>query len=321
MKKITIVLLNLLTLAVFGQNLDDHLLVHYPFDGNTQDVSGNNRHATNYGATLATDRFGNANSCYYFDGDNDYIEFPNLPVLKPQLPMTFSFWVKYDSTSYQDQTVFNTSFEDNHCTGVWFNSTSSTSKPAVNFGDGDYYYAPDTRRTYVTDTIIDTNNWYHMVVVVNSSNNMKIYVNCKEYGGTYSGSGGNIVYSDTPGCLGRHDRDLDAPADYFKGYIDDFMYWDRALTTAEIALLCTPELSVVDVPRPKFKLHPNPVDDVLFIDDGQNLPSISLYNAIGQRVYSGAFVTQIDVSQLPPGMYLLVGENSGATTSKKIIIK
>jgi len=48
--------------SVFAQiNLDSGLVAHYPFNGNANDESGN-------GATLTTDRFGNANKAYSFDG-------------------------------------------------------------------------------------------------------------------------------------------------------------------------------------------------------------------------------------------------------------
>ena len=49
------------------------LLLEYEFSGNALDTSGNGLHGTVNGATLTTDRFGNANSAYSFDGTNDFI--------------------------------------------------------------------------------------------------------------------------------------------------------------------------------------------------------------------------------------------------------
>ena len=49
-------------------NLDSGLVAHYPFNGNANDESGNANHGTVNGATLTTDRFGNANKAYSFDG-------------------------------------------------------------------------------------------------------------------------------------------------------------------------------------------------------------------------------------------------------------
>ena len=51
------------------------LLLH--LNGNSNDSSGNGNNGTVYGATLTTDRFGNANSANSFNGTNNYIEIPN----------------------------------------------------------------------------------------------------------------------------------------------------------------------------------------------------------------------------------------------------
>ena len=66
MKKFTILFLLSVMIGglsgVFAQiNLDSGLVAHYPFNGNANEESGN-------GATLTTDRFGNANKAYSFDG-------------------------------------------------------------------------------------------------------------------------------------------------------------------------------------------------------------------------------------------------------------
>jgi len=51
-----------------GGNLSQNLIAFYPFCGNANDISGNGINPTFNNATLTTDRFGNANSAYYFDG-------------------------------------------------------------------------------------------------------------------------------------------------------------------------------------------------------------------------------------------------------------
>ena len=58
------------------------LVAHYALDGNANDRLSNNT-GTVYGATLTTDRFGNPNSAYSFDGNGDYIDLGN--------PDTFDF--------------------------------------------------------------------------------------------------------------------------------------------------------------------------------------------------------------------------------------
>src|SRR5690606_41697402 len=80
--------------------------------GDTNDSSINGNDGINFGATFANDRFGNPNSAIYFDGVNDYVNFPNISELKPDLPISFSFWIKYESYNSDDRDVFNTSFEE-----------------------------------------------------------------------------------------------------------------------------------------------------------------------------------------------------------------
>lgn len=59
----------LLCLIVLNINTSAQTLVaSYPFNGNANDASGNGNNATVNGATLTTDRFGNANSAYSFNG-------------------------------------------------------------------------------------------------------------------------------------------------------------------------------------------------------------------------------------------------------------
>lgn len=308
--------------SLASAQIDQGLLLHYKFDGNANDSSGNARHGTNFGGTYGQDRHENPNSAIYLDGEDDYVNFPNLAELKPQLPVSFSFWVRYDSTSYQDQTVFNTSFEENRCTGIWFNSTASTSKPAVNYGNGEFAYNPDTRRTIVTDTVIDTNNWYQMIVIVKAFDDMVIYVNCKDYGKVYSGSAAELVYSNTPGCIGRHDRDLSLPPDYFKGFIDDFYYWNRELTFNEIFELCNPpELNVPEYSFDYFTVSPNPAHSILNLSTNiSGSKRIRMYNATGQEVMNTDFAETVDVSNYPTGLYFITLYDGVKNINKKIVI-
>lgn len=63
--------------ATFAQRpVSSGLIAHYCFDGNADDAIGS-KHCTVYGASLTTDRLGRANSAYFFDGVDDYIQLPN----------------------------------------------------------------------------------------------------------------------------------------------------------------------------------------------------------------------------------------------------
>jgi hypothetical protein len=63
--------------TIFGKaqvNLNMGLVAYYPFNGNANDASGNNRNGTLVnGATFGLDRFGAPNSSAKFDGVDDYV--------------------------------------------------------------------------------------------------------------------------------------------------------------------------------------------------------------------------------------------------------
>ncbi|MEC4049686.1 LamG-like jellyroll fold domain-containing protein [Flavobacterium sp. SUN046] len=322
MKKFLLIVLVLLANNLFSQNITDNLLLYYPFNGNTNDTSGNGNNGTSYGVTYGPDRFGNANSAAYFNGTNNFVNFPNVASLKTSLPVSFSFWVKYANMYYQNQVIFNTSFENDRSSGVWFNSTSSSGCYAANYGDGSYAYTSATRRTYVSDTSINANIWHHVLVIVNGPDDMKIYIDCQEDGGYFSGSGGSLVYSITPGCIGRHDRDLALPPDYFKGYIDDFRYWNRALTVSEVGQLCSTlsteeQLVTTDI----FNVYPNPASDVIrFETNLTDLQSIVIYDAMGNEVLHSNYQSELAISSLSKGIYFIKVNSESATLSKKLII-
>jgi len=66
------------------------LIARYPFNGNAEEATGTGADGVVNGAVLAEDRFGNADSAYYFNGTNNSITIPGyLPVNNS---FTISFW-------------------------------------------------------------------------------------------------------------------------------------------------------------------------------------------------------------------------------------
>ncbi len=73
-------------------SLSTGLVGYWPFCGNANDVSGNGNNGELNGATLATDRFGNARNAYSFDGVYDWIQtLPNSQFTVNNL--TLNVWV------------------------------------------------------------------------------------------------------------------------------------------------------------------------------------------------------------------------------------
>jgi hypothetical protein len=209
----------------------------WPFNGNANDESGNGNNGTVNGATLTTDRFGNANQAYSFDGVDDLIS-ANLSQ-NLDLNWSFSLWFNKDNlSSFVSQNVVGFGLDD-CCFG----------SPSIGLnGIGasqciDLTQNPE--RVYIFDgtsecnnvTILDSlirNQWFHMLIV-KQNNIFNFYLN-----NALSSSVNNLnfnIFSDI--FLGnRHLFSFQ----FYEGKIDDISIWNRALTECEIQDLYNSQL-------------------------------------------------------------------------------
>ena len=98
MKKLIILISTvLISLNTYAQIPANGIIGYYPFNSNSLDLSGNNNNGVVTGATLTTDRFGNANSAYSFSGSND-ITIANSTALTTET-WSLSVWYLTTSTS------------------------------------------------------------------------------------------------------------------------------------------------------------------------------------------------------------------------------
>ena len=77
----------------------------WPFNGNANDVSGNGNNGTVNGATLTTDRFGNQNKAYLFNGTSHKIQIADASSLDFTNNYTLSAWYFTNSITQFDQAV------------------------------------------------------------------------------------------------------------------------------------------------------------------------------------------------------------------------
>ncbi|PVW13332.1 DUF7619 domain-containing protein [Marixanthomonas spongiae] len=93
----------LVSLVGVGQIPEDGLIAYFPFNGNANDESSIGNNATVEGATLTTDRIGNINEAYLFDGQNDLIFAPDIPEYTFTNDYTISAWV--NPSELRSQTI------------------------------------------------------------------------------------------------------------------------------------------------------------------------------------------------------------------------
>lgn len=82
-----------------NDNINSGLVVNMPFNGNANDVSGNNNNGVISGVTLTSDSKGNSNSAYKFNGYSSpsSITISSSPSLNNLTAYSICFWVKLDS--------------------------------------------------------------------------------------------------------------------------------------------------------------------------------------------------------------------------------
>jgi hypothetical protein len=216
--------------------LNNSLVACYPFNGNANDASGNNYHGTVIGATLGTDRFGNANSAYYLNGTSNYISVaPNYP---DATKFSVSTWIKPSGNAASDGVILwdGNSLCGNDVVLVYKNNTISV-RADKNGATLNTWSPPTPDQVVVSPSLF--NQWYHVVWVMDSAQSY-IYVN-----GTLvktinvKGSGVGDHYTPTFGAFNDGNT---APCgspmtNFFDGGLDDIRIYNRSLSSMEVSIL------------------------------------------------------------------------------------
>jgi hypothetical protein len=200
----------------------------WPFNGNANDESGNGNDGTVNGATLTSDRNGNTNSAYSFDGVNDFIsatrnyQFNNA--------ISISCWFKENETNEQAQII-----------GCWDNPLSGPENRLITL-----YLNSDITKGDITTTMNQINvsaitpntllSW-HNVSMVYDGQELKLYQDGDML--SSSSSAANFRINQYPFWIIGAEAYLNSYGYFMQGEIDDIGIWNRALTPDEITALFT----------------------------------------------------------------------------------
>jgi hypothetical protein len=304
------------------QDLNAGLLVHYNFNGNANDVSGNGMHATTYGPILDLDING-IEGAYYFDGIDDYMQLPGNSTLKPQLPVTFYCYLKVNSFDTYNN-IINTDDFDNVFTGMWMSSTVE-GRVSVGYGNGGPIANTSTRRIALTTNALELGQWHYVVGIIRGPTDMEIWIDCEPQELTYSGTGGALQYSPNPGVLGKMDTGNSLyPANYSHVTMDGLAFWNRDLTEEEIGLLCQGGLNdeEIDNSTNDILVYPNPAngDFVINLQEFAGANHVSLFDVSGKLIQQFAGNEQLyQVTGLNPGVYLVYVTNEQKRIARKVV--
>ncbi|KJU85026.1 conserved hypothetical protein, secreted, partial [Candidatus Magnetobacterium bavaricum] len=244
----------LVNIGVAQASLTDGLVAYYPFNGNANDESGNGNSGSVYGATLTTDRFGNANKAYVFNGTTDYIGIANGPSFIMSSAITLTAWVKYQAEgtiiTHGGQCPDGASPFKGYQFILRATKTGNIDMTAIG-GSGNF---TDPMNQITSDNIIFNDGYYHLVVVTFNSGNMAVYIDGKKDTAKTiyydSGSGYRQTVPSTLFTTLAVSTDVVtvgtgyAYCDYvfhmeefFKGSLDDIRIYNRALSDTDVQQL------------------------------------------------------------------------------------
>ena len=216
---------------------DPNLIVYYKFDGSAVDASANGFDATLVNsAAYVADRFGNPNAAFSFNGSSNYFLVENTSsIFKPtSFPVTVSAWVRIPSSFNGQFTIFKNDHQENIYSGI-----RATVIPSGVITIGIENGGPigtQSRNTKTGNTDIMDDQWHLITCIVRGFNDMDIYIDCENDGGSYSGGATTLFYnSSNPGIFGAYDGFLgNSGLDYSEGDIDDLIFIGRELSFNEI---------------------------------------------------------------------------------------
>lgn len=226
MTRITVLIFALAMLCMVGgaanADLNDGLVAYYPFNANANDETGNGHDGTVNGPTLATDRFGNSNSAYSFDGSSHYVEIPDDD--------SFDFgtggfsicaWIKTDATttsaSGRDDILAK---GDPTISG--FAISMRNNKAVLWIGPSGEFYG---------SSVINDGQWHQIVGTRDDSGNVVLYIDSIA---ECTGNNNQNVDTHYSAFIGKHGTSNES---YFDGFIDDVRIYNRGVAPRGVFLL------------------------------------------------------------------------------------
>jgi len=202
------------------------LVGYWPFNGNANDESGNGNNGTVNGATLTTDRNGNAGKAYSFDGVDDVIIVSDNNELRLNSgDFTIALWYKINSYGLSNRHFIFKS-DGPGSTNKWgFQKTA-----VVNGGPSLSFHTSGALGGYwVNGSVVQDYVWHHAIVVRNG-NLFNIYED-----GILLTSVSNIPMQTSTQAMRIGGSEINGGDAWHHGPLDEIGIWNRALTQQEIA--------------------------------------------------------------------------------------
>ncbi|MFM7728485.1 MAG: LamG domain-containing protein [Flavobacteriales bacterium] len=217
----------------------DNLVAWYNLDASADDASGNGNHGTAINTTASTDRTGQADGAYYFDGASSEIVIPYTPSFNAY-PFTVSLWCLLGEDPNGGTLV---SQYGNASWNGWVMGVSGSSGATQIISPAYMLQAPPNCNGVVSNAQCATginytgsiyNSQWHMLTFTIDADSGRFYVDGQwQTSQVWTGAAGSPTNTDDLRIGGTDLGDLF----FFHGSIDEVGVWNRTLTPAEVELL------------------------------------------------------------------------------------
>jgi hypothetical protein len=255
-----------------------NLICYYPFSGNANDESGNNFNGVAYDVVPSTDRKGNANNAYLFNGTTSSVYVPNNNSLNFQNYITINFWMKINQSFSREQ------YPISH--GSWENRWK------VSISNGRLRWTIKTNNGVTdldskTQPILDS---LYNVTVLYDGSYVEIYFNGEL--DAFKQWSGNISQTSYGLTIGQY---LPGDNNYnFSGILDEIRIFDYPLKPDSIKQyydittgLQESTGTTIPVTSMIYQNYPNPFNgqtNIKFQINTQSHVRLEIFNVIGQRI-------------------------------------
>lgn len=305
----------------FSQNQTGDLVAYYPFSGNANDSSGFNNNGTVYGAILTSDRQGNLNSAYFFNGFTSHIRVPNDSSLNFEQAISVNFWMIVSTFYTREQyPISHGNWENRWKVSISNQRLRWTVKTTMGIKDLD------------SESLLETNRWYN-VTVLYSGSDYEVWLDGEL--DAFSSWSGTILTTSIDLTIGQV---LPTNSNYnFHGTLDEIRIYNYALSVQEIQNLAGGVTSVDDgykqLPE-KFMLDqnfPNPFNPTTIIQYAiprSSHVTLRVYDLLGREIaaladsyhQAGWYFTTFDASTLPSGVYFYRLSYAGGSLHGKMML-
>jgi hypothetical protein len=284
---------------------EDGLVLHYEFEETLIDSSPQLFNAiASDEITYAAGKIGDLSAS--LGANNEYIQLPATIVDYNEI--TIAAWVKWDGGN-ADQKIFD--FGNGPEERMYLTPSSAG-------GQLQFSIVANGSSDDIIAESLQSDEWVHIAITINELASW-LYINGEEKVVKLL-SNNPADFNPVINYIGKSHNATDP---VFNGSIDDFRIYNYLMEPDEVVQLAGNAEPILAVEDLKFSVYPNPVHELINISGVSDASQVMLYTINGSGVFNQSIKSdniQLNVSQLPAGVYVLKVIAGDVVKTRKILI-